>query len=67
VPEPARDLDTDPELPVIAPELILSPEEIEIVMRDAEELQRNPIVVHFGSVYQPGRVLEDNYNFGQGM
>jgi hypothetical protein len=60
--EPAE-LDEEPELPVIQPTLVLTPEEIEIVNRDAQEIRERPIVVHFDSLYHPGRVLEDNFNF----
>jgi hypothetical protein len=42
---------------------VLTPEEIEVVNRDREEIRAHPIVVHFDSLYQPGRVLEENFNF----
>jgi hypothetical protein len=64
---PARPIDDEPEVPRVKaptrPALILTEEELAIVNRDVEEMRTNPIVVHFDSLYRPGRVFEDNFDF----
>jgi hypothetical protein len=43
--------------------LILTEEELTIVNQDVEEMRAHPIVVHFDSLYRPGRFFEDNFDF----